>query len=987
MQSRRHEDFAAESRIPSRLRDRRIDFGADPYLTARSPRSRRSLTPRRGEGSQRLLSGNRRSSSLERRDYGWDLRVGGRVDRGRSRSPPLEQVQKRPHYDEGIMSRDFPLPAESYRRYETFDYVDMNNADVNNTGLRDNYGNKHSSLKGIREKEFDGSRVDTSARRMVTEKSMVLEDGKGLGGEYRLPGNMGPTSKYDEQIGNFSSTQVNMGLGRFKDDRVRYPDVFLSGKLSVTEAYEKGEKRMFHSRDASHSILPTTAQSKDLMGTSQFKEFASSSSGNWRANFPGTYRDDMPLPSEEYQRSSAKSTEPLIFSGYGQRFDAERDPEVEHKGPTFYRRDTFSPTKAERRDFIYPRPGVREGEDYGYQSDEIYRGMALHEQADYDHKDLLRSSMMEGPITERVDNTEFPRRNLSNNSLWDHPSLEKQPGSNNIGMVRLSSAFKQGGQFLDSGSAHAEFGRKASRELEMPPMGGSRGREISHMRSDYGFGRDAGPGSHKERMRRSPEFQYETGLHGFSVRAQGMKTDELGKYDLSYRTNKRKYTMDEEIDMHDSRIIMSSKWNNSSRTRDQTDRSEGWIDQVASGPLLSKRVGYDHDVNRRSDKRVSYENDLSRRLERTSDRSDHFRVSASEDWFSHDEDFPEHSIKPYKSGGRHIKGHSGQGSISRYDSYHSNKRHVFPKPNNVWIRGKDDKQMDAHAVDFEQSEDWVNSAKSEPPEDSEDFKRLVHNYFLSFTKKLNDNPGVRKRYKEQGRAGSLFCIVCGRSVSKEFMDTQRLATHCFMSHKVGLRAPHLGLKKAICVLLGWNSEVAPEVVTWSPEPISTAEAWAQKEDLIIWPPVIVIHNDSISDHDPKDRKIITTEALSDFLRGKGFGGGKMKVVKSNQSIMVVKFLGTFPCLQDAEKLHSYFAENKRGRTDFKKLAFSSSKGKSNASGEKGETNGDRVDELVLYGYMGISEDLDKVDFDTKRKCSIKSKKEIQDLLDAPVKPE
>ncbi|KAI3730219.1 hypothetical protein L1987_61388 [Smallanthus sonchifolius] len=36
--------------------------------------------------------------------------------------------------------------------------------------------------------------------------------------------------------------------------------------------------------------------------------------------------------------------------------------------------------------------------------------------------------------------------------------------------------------------------------------------------------------------------------------------------------------------------------------------------------------------------------------------------------------------------------------------------------------------------------------------------------------------------------------------------------------------------------------------------------------------------------------------------------------------------------------------------------------------------------------LGIAEDLDKVDSDTKRKCSIKSKKEIQDLADAPVKP-
>lgn len=82
-----------------------------------------------------------------------------------------------------------------------------------------------------------------------------------------------------------------------------------------------------------------------------------------------------------------------------------------------------------------------------------------------------------------------------------------------------------------------------------------------------------------------------------------------------------------------------------------------------------------------------------------------------------------------------------------------------------------------------------------------------------------------------------------------------------MSHRVGLRTQHLGLHKAICVLLGWKSEVAPNVVTWSPETISSAETLAQKEDLIIWPPVVVIHHSSTSDPGT------TVEALEIFIRG------------------------------------------------------------------------------------------------------------------------
>lgn len=82
-----------------------------------------------------------------------------------------------------------------------------------------------------------------------------------------------------------------------------------------------------------------------------------------------------------------------------------------------------------------------------------------------------------------------------------------------------------------------------------------------------------------------------------------------------------------------------------------------------------------------------------------------------------------------------------------------------------------------------------------------------------------------------------------------------------MSHKIGLRTQHLGLHKAICVLLGWKNEAAPNVVTWFPETISSAERLAQKEDLIIWPPVIIIHDSPSADHGT------TVEALEIFIKG------------------------------------------------------------------------------------------------------------------------
>lgn len=123
------------------------------------------------------------------------------------------------------------------------------------------------------------------------------------------------------------------------------------------------------------------------------------------------------------------------------------------------------------------------------------------------------------------------------------------------------------------------------------------------------------------------------------------------------------------------------------------------------------------------------------------------------------------------------------------------------------------------------------------------------------------------------------------------------------------------------------------------------------------------------------------------MAGKGFARGRIKVClgkPADQSVMVVKFLGTFTGLGDAERLHKYFAEAKRGRVDFSQAT--SNNGKSSNTWDAGMQE-DNVEEHILYGYMGIAEDLDKVDYSTRKSNLIKSKKEIQDLANAPVRPD
>lgn len=117
----------------------------------------------------------------------------------------------------------------------------------------------------------------------------------------------------------------------------------------------------------------------------------------------------------------------------------------------------------------------------------------------------------------------------------------------------------------------------------------------------------------------------------------------------------------------------------------------------------------------------------------------------------------------------------------------------------------------------------------------------------------------------------------------------------------------------------------------------------------------------------------------------GFGG-KATICRgkpANQSIMVAKFNSTFSGLQEAERLHNFYAETKRGRAELQPTQSSNS---SSCNRETRNEFANKV-EFVLFGYLGLAEDLDKLDFETKKRCFVKSKKEIQDIANAPLKTE
>ena len=76
--------------------------------------------------------------------------------------------------------------------------------------------------------------------------------------------------------------------------------------------------------------------------------------------------------------------------------------------------------------------------------------------------------------------------------------------------------------------------------------------------------------------------------------------------------------------------------------------------------------------------------------------------------------------------------------------------------------------------------------------------------------------------------------------SKKFGDMHALVMHVFHSQNVDLRIDHLGFHKALCVLMGWNFEKAPET-SKAYQSLPSETAVRNREDLILWPPMVIIH--------------------------------------------------------------------------------------------------------------------------------------------------
>lgn len=90
--------------------------------------------------------------------------------------------------------------------------------------------------------------------------------------------------------------------------------------------------------------------------------------------------------------------------------------------------------------------------------------------------------------------------------------------------------------------------------------------------------------------------------------------------------------------------------------------------------------------------------------------------------------------------------------------------------------------------------------------------------------------------------------------------------------------------------------------------------------------------------------------------------------------MLVIYKATLSGLLEAKKLGKFFSDKGRGKVELKNMV---SGGRGLQAGAIGNNAAS-----VLYGYLGNAEDLENLDFETKKRCVIRSEKEIQNIVDS-----
>lgn len=90
--------------------------------------------------------------------------------------------------------------------------------------------------------------------------------------------------------------------------------------------------------------------------------------------------------------------------------------------------------------------------------------------------------------------------------------------------------------------------------------------------------------------------------------------------------------------------------------------------------------------------------------------------------------------------------------------------------------------------------------------------------------------------------------------------------HTYNSENADLCVDHLGLHKALCALMGWNCAKPPDNLK-AYQSLPAEEAAANLEDLIMWPPMVIIHNTITGKSKEGRMEGLGIKAMDNYVKG------------------------------------------------------------------------------------------------------------------------
>ncbi|KAK6130203.1 hypothetical protein DH2020_036013 [Rehmannia glutinosa] len=251
-----------------------------------------------------------------------------------------------------------------------------------------------------------------------------------------------------------------------------------------------------------------------------------------------------------------------------------------------------------------------------------------------------------------------------------------------------------------------------------------------------------------------------------------------------------------------------------------------------------------------------------------------------------------------------------------------------------------------------------NSSK---PKHSEVDQNALKKAFLHFVKMVFETASQRNNLLADGKQGPLPCLACGSSDNADSI------------------VDHLAFHKALCVLMGWNYLIPPDN-SKAYQKFSAADAEANLDDLIMWPPSVLIHNTITGKGRDGRMEGIGNRAMDSMLRDLGVTNGKSMSLYAREGHLgmhTVKFPGDESGLKEAMRLSDYFEREKRGRKSWARV-------QPLTLGKDDDNNPNLVKldpktgekKRVFYGHLATVVDLDKVTFEIKKRVSIVSAREF-----------